>query len=528
MHSGYRRWAAKVLFAVLLSLLLSNITAAEMKEVAPPPAESLSPLKLDLPSAVRFALNKNRQLAVYRHQPDIAKEALASAESVYDYRAFGRSGITRNNRPTISVLDTGSQLLDELEEDRWLVQAGMKKQTRLGAQISLYQEIDYLDSNSELVIPNPQNTSRLKAELRQPLLKNFGDLENRTMIEKAQLDILTAQENMRLMAANIAFDVIEAYWQLELEHSLYELHQGNMAKAEEILEKEKAKLSLGLSSALDVERAVSAIEARRSRLLNSKNRMQSASSQLHLLLSIPYQPGRGVQYSILPVQQPGTSLPEHLEITSMLAASMQHRPEIRIADNKLQAAGKKMKLAEHLQLPELNVSLSYAMNSLGEHASDAFGDAYGSEHDSWSAWLDFEYPLGNSGAEADFRKAIIEYRQAQDELLLTKDVIRQEVHAFMQDLELTYLQIGATGSAQKAAEKVLKSELANYELTRSTSKDLLTAQDQLAMAELQYYATITEFNLKIAKLSKAKGTLLRDVIGEDVFSDDWEADPKKQ
>jgi outer membrane protein TolC len=503
------RYIPSVLLTCFFAITVTDSRADNSLDSVQPESVAATTLELDLKTAIRYALRRNREIAIARYQPDIAQEDVKVAESVYDFNVFSTGGLTRGNRPTQSLLDTGSEEIDELAENRWLIQAGVKKHIETGGTLSLYQELDYLDSNSEFVEPNPQNTSRLRVELQQPLLQNIGDQENKAATETAQMNVVTARESTRRQINQITYNIVNAYRQLQLERKLYDLQKTNLQMAKDIYKIEQERFRLGISKDIDVNRAQSAIENRRIRLLRSFNRLQTVVYQLRLLLNFP-QPSPG---KIIPTESSTVTLPD-FAISDLIEEAFLKRPEIKIAENGLASAEINMRLYGHLKLPELNARGDFNLNSLAEDAEDAFKEVYSDSGEGWSVWLDFNYPLGNNGAKAKYTKASLEYRQAREEVLHTKDVVQQEIQSVVQDVEISHRQIAAALAAQQAAVKVLKGEMANYELTRTTNKDLLQAQNLLAAAQREHLRAVTHFNLKLAQLDQAKGTLLESLTGE--------------
>ncbi len=469
-------------------------------------SKDTEPVKLDLKTTVQYALQWNREVAIIGYYPLIAQEELQAANSVYDITLFSTGGIIRDDRPTQTILDTGSEEIDALIEDRWVAQVGLKKHFSTGGMISIYQEVDFLDSNSELVTPNPQNTSRLRTQLRQPLLKNIGDPENSAKIETANVNISVSSEEERQQLINIIYNVINSYWQVHLERSLFDLNKEHLQMAKNILCREESRFAQGLSKQLDVDRAISAIKNRHSRLLRNENRLQTEVNQLKLLLNLPQLPPGSSPLDVIPIETPVVDLPV-VSLEESLADGLKNRPEIKLSRNKLKIAEINKKLADRLYLPTLDARLDYTLSSLGTSERQALESVYNNSREGWSAWLDFEYPIGNKGAQAEYRKSQLEYRQAQDKLLHAQEVVQKEIRSYLQDVTLSNQQIEVTLEAQQAAKRVLKSELARYEIDRITNKDLLQAQEILAVAKREHLRSLIYYNLKLAQLNRAKGSL---------------------
>lgn len=511
--SMIRRISHLFILLPMIGLTISTNAKGNTEDSADIEATADTRMELDLATVIRSAIEWNREINIAGFEPDIARQDVEEVDSVYDLTIFSTGGLTRTDRSTQTTLDTGSEEIDELIEDRWLVQAGVRKLVSTGGSISLYQEVDNLDSNSEFVQPNPQNTSRLRVGLEQPLLKNIGDQENRAAKETALTNVVSAQEHVQLKTANVVYQVILSYWRLWLETNLNHIHSENLKLAEDISKQEQERHSLGISRQIDVDRALSAIETRRSRLIRSINRKKTAFHRLRLLVNAPSVFSEIDGIEIIPTEQPVTTLP-YLSASNLLDEALQKRPEAKIANYQLANAEISKKLYGHLQLPELSARADYTLNSLADDAGDAFSDVYSSGNDGWSVWLNFEFPLGNNGAQAEFRKAELTYRQAQEKAAHTRDVIFQEIYSIAEETALSHKQIAAALTAREAAERVLDSEMASYEITRTTNKDLLQAQDALAIATAEYHRALSEYNMKLAQLNRARGTTLEDFAEE--------------
>ena len=126
------------------------------------------------------------------------------------------------------MLDTGSIKRDVLLENRWFFTAGTKKLLPSGTAVSLYQEVDHLNSNSEFVVPDPQATSRLILEVSQPLLKGFWDRNNRAIISIARLNVGISNEEFLTTVMDVVAEVGKVYWQLVMQKQAEYIAAGDL------------------------------------------------------------------------------------------------------------------------------------------------------------------------------------------------------------------------------------------------------------------------------------------------------------
>ena len=253
--------------------LFSSESAA--KTPAPsPPSQPKAPARLTLLEAIGGALKNNQKVQVASFDPKRAVQDLKGAQAVYNPSVFSSENIGQVKRPIDSLLDTGTILRDKLEEHRWFARGGAKQLLPTGATVSLYQELDRLNSNSTLVVPDPQNTSRLVMEVSQPLLKGVLDAPNRAAITIAQLGVEMSNDEFQQVSMDVVAEVARTYWQLVSERLSTIIAIKTLDMAEEVYRRENERFHQGLSTRLDVDRSLAAVESRRAVLLRNQSRVR--------------------------------------------------------------------------------------------------------------------------------------------------------------------------------------------------------------------------------------------------------------
>ena len=470
--------------------------------LAEPPRPE-SPARLTLFDAIGEALRKNQKIQVSSYNPRQAAQDLKGAEAVYDSSIFSSGNIGRVKRPTNSLLDTGTLKEDLLIEKRRFLQAGAKKLLPSGATVSVYQEMDNLDSNSLYVIPNPQGTSRLVMELSQPLLKGFWDTSNRAIITIAKLNVDMSNEEFRQTVMDVLTEVVKTYWQLVMEREFEFIARQDVEMAEEVYRRESVRLERGISTKLDADRALAAAEMRRSDLLRAQTRIKMISDQLKLLLNLP----EGVP-EIFPLSKPQMK-PHKVDIGEALAKALKNRPELQRAQKAVGVSKARKDLANHNRLPKLNAVLRMTKNGLGVSPGGAIDTVYSENNNSWLTALEFEYPLGNQAAQAEYTKRSLEYDQSATEVRRVKNQITNEVSLAIREINLAHQEIPSTLQAKTASERVVASEMARFELGQKSNEELLRAQDQLAAAAREFARSVINYNISLTTLSRAEGTIIK-------------------
>ncbi len=478
-------------------------SATRIEEVDTPTASNF--LQLSLQEAIDLALEGNKKIKIASFYPSIATEELEATQSIYDSSLFAENNITRTDRPIQSELDNGNILNENFMEHQWDARAGVKKPIPTGGVISLYADVDHLNSSSELVVPNPQYASRLTAQVRQALLREFGDKSNKTAINKASQDLEISNAEYQRTLSNVLREVGSTYWNFTYFHNQYMINKDALESSQEIFKREKSRNEQGLSNNIDVDRAFSEVQDRQRELITAKTQYMVAMDQLKLLLGI--MPGsKYFDADLLPTDTFPTQ-PSTPDSTNITKTALNARPEILITNKQIEIASMQKELEKHKKLPKLDATASYSFNSLDNGFNDAFGDTYFSDDGSWAIGLEFEWPFGGRKASAKYAKAMYKHLQAEADYNRAVEQVIYEVHTALNEVTQAIKEIEAARKARDANKRVLEMEITRYKLARISNQGLLDAQDDYYDAERKHLKANLNFNIALLKLKWAKGSL---------------------
>ena len=242
-------------------------------------------LNLSLTDAIRMAIDQNSDIKIASFLPSIAEEERKSTRTVYDPTLFAENNISRTDHPIQSKLEIGTVGSDNFVEDKWDFRAGIQQPLPTGGLFSLsVLDVDHLDSSSDLVIPNPQYTSRLTLELQQALLKEFGDQTNHSAMEIADLNMEISSMEFQKTLANVIREVGTYYWRLVYYDMHINISRKYLQDAEDIYQKLVYRNESGLADLLDVDRAEASVHERTAILIKANTEYELAMDQLRFLL----------------------------------------------------------------------------------------------------------------------------------------------------------------------------------------------------------------------------------------------------
>ena len=298
--------------------------------------------------------------------------------------------------------------------------------------------------------------------------------------------------------------------------------------AKEVLDREQAELATGRGTVADVAEAQQRLEQFELDLVTRTSDVITTERQLRNLLGLPPADNR----RIIPVTPPTEARVEP-DWDSSLCEMIAHQPDIVQQRTLVRLAELGLLIARNQLLPVLGLDALDDLQALGSkfdypaifsgshdpqlpprvgrEQEKAPATATGGESPrgflSWQTGYTFpmetgRYPLANS-------------RQAQYILLRSRAYYQQVVHQTTHSLARFFLEIDANhkqfrtaSRLRQAAAQRLDAQRAYYEEGRITIDRYLDAISQYATAvatEAQYRTT---YNISIAALEEAKGTLL--------------------
>lgn len=303
----------------------------------------------------------------------------------------------------------------------------------------------------------------------------------------------------------VANRVARVYWKLHLFSQLITINRTNLDMAEEVYRRESERHAGGISQQLDVERARSNAEARRSTWLRSQEEYQLAMDRLKLLLN--WEDMKIDSDSlVIPVETPRTAFLE-VDENTVIETALTNRPEMMKSQQELMLREADETLATHQRLPRLDAFGRYSVSGYGENSSDAWSDISLNDDDAWEVGLQFEWAIGNNAADSRLRKKSLGRKQAKAQLRRVQDEIKLDVKQVLYRLETVSGEIEANRLAKQAAERVVEGEFTRFDIGQTSNEELLRAQDLLATNSRSLARAISEYNTAIHELARAQGVL---------------------
>jgi len=471
-----------------------------------------SGVKLPLREVIQRAVINNLDIRVAGYDPAIENTRVVEAEARFDPTAFAETGLDYRNVSTAGqVFGFGSAPAFSEESVSWNNRAGIRQLLPSGGQAELRLQSLRSDRDPTFNELNPYWENEIILQVTQPLLRDFGNEINQARIvinrNNTQISVL----EFRGRVEETLFDLEQRYWDLaeavEENRIAEDLLEQTIDTADILFKRRGQDVT-----SVQVSQAIASIKARTAALIDARRRILDLSDQIKRLMGDPDLPVSGAAL-ILPESQPLVE-PVRFDLEDAMETALLSRLELGQQQLRVDSASTALQVAKNNLLPQLNLVASAGLQGLDDSWGDAVGDMFDFDNNfTGSIGFQFEFPIGNRAARAIFARASLQRQQAIDAYANTLQQVALDVKSALRDVETSWefvVQQQQNRLAQAAAlEALLLRERNNEPLTPNFVDLKLNLQGALAEARRNEARAIAAYNVSIARLERAKGTLLK-------------------
>lgn len=476
----------KILFIFGLLLFPASFISS------PADAEDLE--KIDLRSAIELALKNNLNIQLRREDVNAAEGAVLSAEGKFDvYIDAQLSGRSEERTPLF--------IGGAYQEDSSLWNAEASKTFTTGTSLSLGWNNSGFNSDAFGLLLDPSYNSGLMLGLRQPLLRGFGREVQTALLQSSQKQLEAANFQVSSEAANLAADVKIAYWNLVFARQDIEVQKLSVTLAQKLLNETETKISAGSLAEVDIYQPRSEVARREEQLISAERAIGTAEDELKILIN-----SDKWRTSFQPTDQPTTE-PIELDLPTIIDNALKNRPDIKAANLLIAAAELEEKRAKDDIRPDLALVGDVGLTGTSDSYGDSLDNSLRNPDNLWQVGVTFSVPLENRGAKGNYQQAKAGHYRAKTNAELLRQQIRKSVRATVRDVGLAIKALDATRKTSLATQKALEAEQAKFAAGRSTTLDVLIAQETYARALSQQNQTIATYAGILAELDRIQGLI---------------------
>ncbi len=382
-------------------------------------------------------------------------------------------------------------------------------------------------TNSPFFNLSPVLNSMFRFSFQQQLLAGFGFGPN--------LRFLTIAKNNKKIS-DIAFkDQVTAtitqikniYWDLVNAYEQARVNEQSLAFAQQSLDNARKQLQLDSVPAMDVMRAEAEVSKRDQDLTVARTSLQLQELLIKNALTKSLDDPVLEAVPVVPV--------DHFEpaetqstgaVQDLIAQALRERPELAESDVDLVNRQISGKAARNALLPSLALVGFYGGSGLAgplnpiynlptpntsnvpTDFSGALSNAFNNSSPDYYIGLSLNIPIRNRVAKADQYRSELEYRQAELRREQLKKQIRIEVRNAQYALEQTGARVAAARKARDLAQRTFEIMKKEQTLGAGSTFQTMTAQRDLAIAELDLVTARTIYEKAKIELDRATGSTL--------------------
>lgn len=327
----------------------------------------------------------------------------------------------------------------------------------------------------------------------QQMLYDFGVTQNQATIRR--LDYEGYKTTLTAVINDVIYQTKDAYFALLYAYESKRVAQDTVDKFQLFYNQAKAFYEIGMNPKVDVTIAESNLSSAKLKLIQADNNVNLAIARLNNVMGVPFID----KYNILDKLQ---YQPLNLTFNQAVDIAREARPELKLAEIKVETANQTLKLVKKSFYPTLSV----------EGQLQIGGKQWTSNHGyNIGGYLNF--PTVNGML---IRNEIKEARYLYDKELANAQNTQNQIYLEIQN---AFLKLEEKKNQMPVALLQVKQAKENYELSygryrvgEASPTELKDSQIMYENAQLTYYQALYEYNSAKAELEKAVG---KNIISEE-------------
>jgi outer membrane protein len=465
---------------------------------------------ITLERVIKTVVRNNLNVEFARLAPAISQQQLIAAEAAFDWVLFNNTTWNATDQPRTNTSIGGSQV-GVTSDNRNVIDSalGIRKPLISGGQVTIQHQFIYTDNDTPglFVNPNPAREGNIVLQLDQPLLRNFG---SDIALAQVRLARNTERDEIQTLKATLLDTVTQAeaaYWNLVRARDDLYILQRFAQRGEEVLGVLQKRRD---AKPANIANSGAAVESRRADVLRGQRVLRDASDQIKALMNDPDLPV-GAEVLLMPVDAP-LDLPVEYSLIDSINTAFANRPEVARAVISMDNTAIRRRVADNARLPQLNLRGLLRFNGLSDSTERTYTQLSEARFIDYQVGIQFEMPIGNRAAEANYSASRLQQMQANAAHRNTLQQVTLDVKGRLRDLTLNYALIEQQRVARIAATEDLRQLQIEERTTTGLTPEFLDLklrrQQALALAEQQENQAITDYAIALARFHASCGTAL--------------------
>jgi outer membrane protein TolC len=395
-----------------------------------------------------------------------------------------------------------------------------------GTSISFSFSNSRQTTNSPDFTLSPTLSAAFRIGIQQQLLAGFGFGPNLRYLRIAQNNKKISDIAFKDQVIATVTQIENIYWDLVSAYEQTQVNEQSFAFAQQTLDNAKKQLELQSVPEMDVMRAEAEVSKRDQDLTVARTSLQFQETLMKNAITKSLDDPQLEAMPVIPTDRTQVVETQASQpIQDLTSAALHGRTELAESDIDLVNRQISRRAARNALLPALSLVAFYGGAGLGGPLNPAFNpsqsvstvpvdfsgalqNAFNNTSPDYYVGLNLNIPIRNRVAKADQYRSELEYRQAELRMEQLKKQVRIEVRNAQYALDQTGARVQAARKARDLAQRTFEVTKKEQELGAGSSYQTLSAQRDLALAELDLVSAVTAYEKAKVELDRSTGTTL--------------------
>jgi len=443
----------------------------------------------------------------------------------YDPSIIGTVGAEHQTTPLANETIYGVPLL---QLNTGQVNLGYTQSFASGTTVSFTFSNNRQTTNSLFINLSPALGSTFRFTFQQELLAGFGFGPNLRYLRIAKNDKKISDIAFEDQVVATVTQIENIYWDLVNAYEQTQVNEQSFAFAQQTLENTRKQLQLESVPAMDVMRAEAEVSKRDQDLTVARTSLQLQETLMKNAITKSLDDPTLESMPVVPTDRTQTvSNQPSPPIQGLISEAQSKRPELAESDVDLVNRQISRKAAANALLPTLSLVGFYGGTGLAGPLNPGFKEkgvvnsstvptnfvgaldnAFNNTAPDYYIGLNLNIPVRNRVAKADQYRSELEYRQAELRREQLRKQIRIEVRNAQYALDQTGARVEAARKARDLAQRTFDITKKEQEFGAGSTYQTLSAQRDLALAELDLVVAMTTYEKAKVELDRATGSTL--------------------
>lgn len=406
---------------------------------------------------------------------------------------------------------------------------GFSQAFATGSSVSFEFNNNRQTTNSPFFNLSPALGAMYRFSFQQQLLSGFGFGPNLRYLRIASNNKKISDVAFKDQVMATVTQIENIYWDLVNAYQQSQVNEQSRAFAQQSLENARKQLQLESIPAMDVMKAEAEVSKREQDLTVARTSLQLQELLMKNALTKSLDDPVLESVNVVPTDtlQSAQIVPSNQSVQELIQQALRDRPELAESDVDLVNRQISRKAARNALLPALSLVAFYGGSGLAgplnpvynvpdvpnssnvpADYSGALKNAFNNTAPDYYVGFNLNIPIRNRVAKADQYRSELEYRQAELRREELRKQIRIEVRNAEYALEQTAARVEAARKSRDLAQRTFEITQKEQALGAGSTFQTMTAQRDLALAELDFVAAMTVYEKARVEVERAIGSTL--------------------